>query len=294
MRTEVTFPSGGTTCAAWLYPAAEPGAMVILGHGLGATREMGLDAFATRFVEAGISALVFDYRHFGASGGKPRQLLDINRQLADWAAAIAYARTLPDVDPTRVALWGSSFGGGHVLTAAARDKKVAAVVSQCPFTNGPASVRALGLKSLLKLMPAVLRDQFGALLGRSPTLVPLVGPPGSAALMTAPDAEPGYRALFPAAGFPDRVAGRIGLHIGRYLPGRSAARITCPVLFAVCSRDSVAPAGPTLRYAAKAPRGSVVEYPVGHFDIYRGEPFERAVADQVEFLVRELAPPARH
>ncbi|OLR93023.1 alpha/beta hydrolase [Actinokineospora bangkokensis] len=291
-RTDVSFRSGDAECAAWLYrpdPLPAPGPVVVLGHGLGATREGGLDAYARRFAEAGLTAVVFDYRHFGASGGHPRQLLDIGRQVDDWHAAIAFARTVDGTDPHRVALWGTSFGGGHVIEVAARDRRVAAVVAQCPFTDGPASVRALGLRSLLKLTPAVLRDQLAALRGADPVRVPLVGPPGSAALMTAPDAEPGYRALFPpGVDFDDRVAGRIGLRIGLHRPGKHAARVRCPILFAVCDEDSVAPAGPTLRHAAAAPRGTVLRYPVGHFDVYRGEAFEAVVADQVAFLLEHL------
>jgi len=49
-----------------------------------------LDAYAERSAATGFAALVFDYRHFGASSGEPRQLLDINRQLADWAGAVAF------------------------------------------------------------------------------------------------------------------------------------------------------------------------------------------------------------
>ncbi len=85
-RHDVSFTSGEDTCAAWLYlpigVTAPP--VVILGHGLGATREMRLDAFAERFAQAGIAALAFTHRHFGDSGGQPRQLLSIKRQLADW------------------------------------------------------------------------------------------------------------------------------------------------------------------------------------------------------------------
>jgi hypothetical protein len=40
--------------------------------------------------------------------------------------------------------------------------------------------------------------------------------------------------------------------------------------------------------AAGAPRGELVRYPIAHFDIYTGEWFERAVADQTEFLVHHL------
>src|SRR5438445_13803262 len=131
-RRDVAFTSSGDECRAWLFlPDTERPPLVILGHGLGGTREYGLEPYAQRFADAGIAALVFTYRHFGDSGGHPRQLLDSGRQLDDWAAALAYARTLEEVDSARIALWGTSFGGGHVLVAAARDGGGAAVVRQC-------------------------------------------------------------------------------------------------------------------------------------------------------------------
>src|SRR5690349_20947540 len=131
-RTDATFESGGWRCAAWVYePEGEgPFPCVVLAHGWTGVREQRLDAFAERFASAGLAALVFDYRHFGASEGEPRQLLDIGRQHEDWVAAIAYARTRGDVDPDRIALWGSSFSGGHVVSVAARDRRIAAVVAQ--------------------------------------------------------------------------------------------------------------------------------------------------------------------
>ena len=69
-RLDVAFPSDGDDCKAWLFmPVAECPPLVILGHGLGATREFGLEPYARRFAEAGMAALVFTYRHFGDSGG---------------------------------------------------------------------------------------------------------------------------------------------------------------------------------------------------------------------------------
>ncbi len=144
-RRDVAFNSSGDECRAWLFlPEAERPPLVILGHGLGATREYGLEPYARRFADAGIAALLFTYRHFGDSGGEPRQLLDIERQLDDWAAALAYARTLDGIDTARIALWGTSFGGGHVLVAAARDGDVAAVVSHAP---SPTGLRLLGRRT---------------------------------------------------------------------------------------------------------------------------------------------------
>ena len=62
----------------------------------------------------------------------------------------------------------------------------------------------------------------------------------------------------------------------------------CPILFCICEIDTVAPSGPTRRYAAMAPRGEVKLYPEGHFEIYVGDAFERVLADQLEFLSRQL------
>jgi fermentation-respiration switch protein FrsA (DUF1100 family) len=289
-RIDVSFRSGEDDCRAWLYrPSADPAPLVILGHGLGATRELGLAPYAERFRDAGIAALCFTYRHFGDSGGLPRQLLDIERQLADWAAALAYARELPGIDHSRIAIWGSSFGGGHVIETAARDGHVAAVVAQCPFTDGVASLRVASPRSMALGGVLAARDEVRRLAGGTPVRIPLVGPPGSAALMSAPDAEPGYRALIPPGfEFDDSVAARFFTRVGFYRPGRSARRVKAPILFCVCERDSVAPAAATLRYAQQAPRAEVKRYPVGHFDIYKGDAFELAVADQLEFLQRHL------
>ncbi len=107
--------------------------------------------------------------------------------------------------------------------------------------------------------------------------------------MNAPNAYPGYLRLVPeGVELPNEVAARIALKIVTYRPGRLAAKVTCPILFCVCRSDSVAPAAPTLRYAAKAPRGEVRIYPEGHFAIYVDDAFDRVVADQLAFLDRHL------
>ena len=292
-RHDVSFTSGEDTCAAWLYlpigVTAPP--VVILGHGLGATREMRLDAFAERFARAGIAALAFTYRHFGDSSGQPRQLLSINRQLADWDAAIAYARTRCDVDGTRIAVWGSSFGGGHAITVAARHPELKAAVAQCPFTDGLASALALGSAESLRVLPTVAKDLAAMLGRRAPTMIPLAGPPGSLALMNAPDALPGYQALVPPEmRFRNEVAARVAPTIMAYRPGRVAKKIRFPILFCISNADSVTPPAQTLRYARTAPRGEIRRYEAGHFDFYLGEAFEALVHDQVEFLTRQLQP----
>ncbi len=292
-REDVRFPSGEADCAAWLYRPADgspgPSPLVILGHGLGAVREMRLDAYAERFAAAGLAALAFTYRHFGDSGGEPRQLLHIGRQLEDWRAALRYGRALEGIDTRRIALWGSSFGGGHVLEIGAGEPGIAAVVSQCPFTDGVASLRAADPKVAARLTLRALRDDLSRLARRPPVRIPTAGPPGSLALMTAPDALPGVEALAAGHAVDHTVSARIGTRIGLYRPGRALRRPHPPTLLCVCEHDSVAPARATVRHADRGRDVEVRRYPIGHFDIYWGDAFERAVADQLEFLRLQLS-----
>jgi pimeloyl-ACP methyl ester carboxylesterase len=290
-REDIWFNSGSDRISAWLYrPATDNDTpLLVMAHGLGAVRTMRLDAYAKRFSAAGYACLVFDYRNFGDSEGQPRQLVDIGMQLQDWTAAVAYARTLSGIDKDRIGLWGTSFSGGHVIATAARLPGIAAVISQGPFTDSIASLRTLSPLTSARITALAVRDLIGARLGRPPVMVPTIGKPGEVALLSSPDAYPGYLKLLPD-GVPVRneVAARIGITLTPYRPGRLAAKVTCPILFCVSEPDSVAPSGPTLRYAATAPRGEVKLYPEGHFELYVDDAFERAVADQLEFLDKNL------
>lgn len=299
-RETVLFPSGADHCEAWLYrpdglKTGQRRPIVVMAHGLGAVKALRLAAFAERFCAAGYLCLVFDYRYFGGSTGSPRELLDIPSQLADWRAAVNYARALPEVDPERVIAWGTSFGGGHSLITAAEDSRIAAAISQCPFTDGIASSLALSPVNSARLTVMAVRDLLAKWRGRAPVRVKVAGEPHETALMTAPDAMPGFNALLAASDIPDVrerewVPARIALQIPWHRPGSRAKDVCCPILFCVCETDSVAPARPTLRHASKAPQGEIKIYPEGHFEIYLGAPFERVIADQLTFLQQHVPP----
>lgn len=292
-RDDLTFESGGERCAAWLYrPEGDgPYPCVILAHGFGGTRAGRLWAFAERFRDAGMAALVFDYRHFGDSDGEPRQLLSISKQLADWHAAISFARALDGVDPERIGLWGTSYAGGHVVRVAAEDGAVAAVVSQAPFTDGISALLAAGPKEMMRLTVGGVLDGLAALTGGEPHRIPLVAPPGKGGAMTQPGSYEGYLAMFDdPSDFRNEVCARALLAMPAYAPARHAGRVSCPLLVCVVSGDLVTPPGPALRMAERAPRGESIDYgpEYGHFDIYVGELFERVVADETAFLTRSL------
>jgi fermentation-respiration switch protein FrsA (DUF1100 family) len=289
-RRNITFASDGTMCAGWFYAVdgERRGPCVVMAHGLAGVKEMRLDAYAERFAAAGYQVLVFDYRHFGESAGSPRQLLDIARQHEDWIAAVAYARARPDVDPDRVAVWGSSLSGGHVLAIAA-PVGAAAVISQVPHVDGLASLLALKPAQVVKLSGHALLDVARDLLGRSPHYVPATGGPGDAALMTSPGAAAQYLDLVPDGHpFDQRVAARFVFRIGLYSPGRKVKSLDAPVLVQVGERDATTPPKAAIKAGRRAPRGTVRVHDADHFEPYTGELFDTFVAEQLAFLDQHL------
>jgi hypothetical protein len=174
---------------------------------------------------------------------------------------------------------------------------VAAVIAQTPAMDGMTAVlnvaRYAGPGHLVRLVAAGIRDQIAALRGQAPVMIGVVGPRGSVAAMTTPDAEPGYASI----GGPtwrNEVPARIMLSAGSYRPGLQADRLPCPMLVQVADRDAIAPvkAAQDAVWLATG-RGELRTYQIEHFDVYTGEPFERAVTDQLYFLGRHLAPKVR-
>jgi fermentation-respiration switch protein FrsA (DUF1100 family) len=123
----------------WLFKPTHsdsPSPAISMCHGFAAVKEHGLEQFARKFAEAGFVVLVHDHRNFGASDGLPRQDIDPWRQISDWQRAISFLETIPEVDPERIGIWGSSYSGGHALIIAANDRRVKCVVSQVPTISG--------------------------------------------------------------------------------------------------------------------------------------------------------------
>ncbi|PKI84672.1 hypothetical protein MVES1_001474 [Malassezia vespertilionis] len=291
-RRDIQIESHGNLLGGWLYTPStlkqKDGKYpaIVLAHGLGAVKEMALDRYSERFSAAGFLCVVFDYRFFGSSTGRPRGLIDPSLQLEDWSAALDYTKSLPDVDTRRIGIFGSSFSGGHVIrVAAAHPDTVSAVVSQCPFTDGLASARQVPLRTLPSTALLALRDQFFST-NDEPVRIKLVGEPGEVALMSTEESMK-YKGLVPP-GMKleiEAVPARIVLKMPLLYPGSYTSQVQCPIMFGICGKDSVAPPKPTEYYAKKAPKGTIKYYPeMGHFDIYLGENFEKAVGDYVAFL----------
>ena len=115
MERTVTFYSEGTPCVGILgipddYTAGEKRGAVIFCHGFTGVKEMHLPNNAARLRAEGYITLNFDYRYFGASGGEPRCRLIPMAQVTDIRNAMTYMQSLPEVNPDRIGLYGTSFG----------------------------------------------------------------------------------------------------------------------------------------------------------------------------------------
>lgn len=292
-RERVRFAGGDTECAAWHYPGTN-GMCVVMAGGVAVTKEPGTDRFAQRFNEAGFAVLAFDFRRMGESGGRPRQVVRIKEQLADWEAALGFAAGLPDVDPELLVAWGFSLSGGHVLRIAERNPRLAAAIAQSPLVDGraaaPNALRHMTPLALLRLFGRGVADGLGGLIGRPPLLVPTAGTRGTVACLTTPDAMDATRALDPDGRYPDwqqEVAARYVLGAGFYRPGRVASRVRCPLLVVAGEQDRSALPGPAVSAAQQAPRGELVLLPGGHYGSFL-DVHEQAVEAELSFLRRRL------
>lgn len=287
-----TFYSQQTRCAGELYLPTDvkKPPVVIMAHGFAAERTFGLPDYAEKFAENGLAVYIFDYRCFGDSDGMPRNLVDPKRHLQDWTAAIAHVRSLEDIDPGRIALWGSSFSGGHVIVTAAGDPEISAIIAQVPFVDAISTSLKLGPKFLMQAMPHGIRDLSRILTFRAPYYVKVIGKPDEFAVMNTPECYEGYCALIPAdSNWQNGCPARILLKFAAYRPITYAKRVKCPALVMMGERDSLIDAAAVEKTANKMPNGQLVKYPFGHFEIYKGDAFADAIEKQTEFLLTHLA-----
>ncbi|KXZ53858.1 hypothetical protein GPECTOR_6g776 [Gonium pectorale] len=205
-----------------------PPPVVVMAHGLGSQKDMGLDPYAQEFAASGLAVVVFDYRSFGGSDGWPRHEVNWRKHLEDWEAAIEWVHAgglgTGRVDPTRMALWGVSYSGGHVLTTAAALglQRVKAVVANEPYLQAQSAVAKLirerGMLPLARAITAAVNDKVRGLLGLPPAYIKLIGTKGELSLLQLSEEEMSH-VQRPA---PRRQGGWQNLTTARMLLGAAA------------------------------------------------------------------------
>lgn len=287
VRSDEQFDSGGTRCAAWLYRPSgiEVPGIIIMGHGFAAERRFGLPKFAERFAQRGWAVFVFDYRCFGDSDGSPRNDVNPFKHGEDWDAAIAAVRKLEGIDHSKLVLWGTSFGGGHVTCAATRHRDVTAIIAQVPYTGLPENAPKPPLSAKLIIGFHVLVDRIKTALTGKPHYMKVIGRPGTLAAMSTEESFDGYMALVPEnAVFANQVPARIFTMMGLYNPTALADKVSCPALVIAAEQDSLIDIAWVKTMAARMPLGEFKQLPCNHFAPYAGEMFEQNIALQLKFL----------
>jgi fermentation-respiration switch protein FrsA (DUF1100 family) len=297
-RVTVRIPTAsGGEIEAWIYrPQGDgPHPAVVMAHGFAAVKAGGLEAFAERFQREGFTAVAFDYRQWGGSRGQPRDEVSVPRQREDYRTVIDWTVADPDIDAARIFVWGTSFSGMHSVEIAATDARLRGAIAQNPLVDGLAAITTVPPTRSLRLFAVGALDRLGSLLGRPPRYIPAGGAPGEFGAVANAVTFAGLEIIRPRDGseWNNRVAARSLLGLAVHRPVRKAAEIGCPILLVVAEHDTIAPIGPALRVAERAPKAELFRSRGEHYDVYEGgADYDSVVNAEVEFLHRHAQAPA--
>ncbi len=298
MRENVEFHTDDqTTLRGWLYKPdnGSPSPLIVMAHGFSATKEMHLDDFAEVFAAAGFAVLVYDNRCLGESDGMPRGEIDPWAQIQDYRAAITWASELPDIDPERIGIWGSSYSGGHVFVVAAIDRRVRCVVSQVPLISGYENARRLVRSDMI----AVLRGAFDAdrtarYHGKDPAMIQVCFDQDATEMCALPTQDTHDFFLGPilerATTWKNEVTLRSVEMFLDYEPGAYLPLITPTPLMVVAARgDHLTVVDLTTRAFSTAHEPKqLLLVPGGHFEAYVGEAFQISSVAQRDWFLQHL------
>jgi alpha-beta hydrolase superfamily lysophospholipase len=239
--------------------------------------------FYEEFTRVGYAVMTFDYRGWGESAGLPRQTISARQRMRDADAALAFLKAQPGVDPSRIVVWGSSFGGGHAVELAADHPELAGVIAQVPMLDGMAAVLAVPPLRLMRFALYCLADLIKP--GR-PVYIPVVSEPGAFSSMDRDDANTALqlaeRSLMRK--YDNRVAARSLMTMGPYRPFKRLKEIQIPTLLLGATEDTVAPFVESAIRNVNNPYITVATVKANHFQPYFEPFFSEVIRRELEFL----------
>jgi alpha-beta hydrolase superfamily lysophospholipase len=293
-RHDVSFYSDGVVLRGWFTrPSGDaPVPTVIATHGLGSVIDF-LEPLAAELVGAGFGVLAFDHRTLGRSDGEPRQEVDPWRQVQDTRNAISFISRRPDVDASRIGMWGASMGGGVAVTTAALDTRIKAVVGVSLVCSGwHASQLMTPPEGQEALQHALDEDRWGRMQGAPAVTVP--------ALPDLPDDEldkiedDSIRFILPraraSATFRPYMTLRSLEYVRDFEPLAHAHRIgDRPILLIVASEDRLAPIADARAFLDSVPGPNKSMYTIeGHHYVPLDERLEETAQQTIRFYQANL------
>ncbi len=295
-REDFNVEVDGTNVSGWFYKAegTEPLPCIILSHGFSGTKDALLEQYALKFNANGYHCITYDYRHYGTSGGEPRQLYCGVYQVEDLKAMVNDASARECIQSDAIILWGTSAGAGYGFEVASENKAIAGVIGQCGAydhkEDSKLYTERVGYGFFLKLFVHAQKDKGRSRLGLSPHTFAAYGQPGTIAMINSPGAFDEVEELFKTSeSFQNTTCARLAFMPHAMSPMDAAPDIKCPVLIQVCTEDNLVSPNSHLRLAdLLKDKATVIEYPINHFDIYSGKNYDKATEDQIAFINRCL------
>ncbi|MDF1763930.1 MAG: alpha/beta hydrolase [Oleibacter sp.] len=294
LEVKSVFYSDDVQCAASLFlpevasegPDGVPAILMV--HGWGGVQGALTGPFIAAFIAAGYAVMTFDYPGWGNSEGLPRNCINPVNRVGNVESALTHLKQQAVINAKKIVLWGTSFGGGHVVDTAAQHPELLGAIAQVPMLDGQDAVKAIPLLSLLRFGAYGIADCF---MGRRPIYIPVVSAPGEFGSMDRDGASEAMRRGIEIAGiqYDNRIAARSVLTIGMYRPIKRLAKIKIPTLLIGASRDSVAP------FNRANIEGKNKEYvqtkmiDANHFDPYFAPILSENLQYQLDFLTSLLA-----
>jgi dienelactone hydrolase len=262
----------GTILRGKLFPPEGRGPFptIVLQSGLGGPADS-LFPMAQPFVGAGLATLIYDHRYTGSSDGEPRQLFDPWQQTRDLRHVITWLGFQPEVDKTRIGLWGISIGGANAMFVTAMDKRVKAVVSLIPPVSGWSARKLQPADVLAELDAKIPEDRERQLQGGEALTLRLHGHPTPDDPVMFSDEE-GLEFVEQMLKDSPTFRNAITLSTLDYLYEMEvrayAERINQPLLMVLADRDSVAPVEEAREMYERIPEPKEkVEYAGQHYEI---------------------------
>jgi len=290
MKKYVEFYSEGCRIAADLYlpeNCAEGQRLpaVILCHGFSGIRTILLPPYAEELARSGFAALLFDYRGFGDSEGERGRLVP-SEQRVDIRNALTFMQSRDEVDPERIGLWGTSFGGANAICTAAVDRRVKCLSVQITFGSGERMVGAgMSDGEKQKLRATLDKAWQRAVVKNKPMMLAMeqiLTDEDSKAFYAKTVAEhPEFKTKLPLTTIRESL---------EYCPENCLERVRVPIMFIGATGDIVCPVEETriLHAQAHEPKGMLIIEDARHYDVYEGEFFKQSCGAAVAWFNKYL------